>query len=558
MRRPEWILLVLGLAFGCYWRIEGLSGTLLYGDEHHTLPALSRGYGAIVREFDPFGSHVVLPLSQKACVEIFGHTVVSFRLPALVPGIAALLVCYPVARGLVGTAPALVATLALAASPMHVFYSRFARSYALVALLALLLVGTLRRALDARGRGRAWGIAAALLAVLLPYTHLTTLGFVAAAAVASVAIAGGVAHAALPSPRGRSLFTPLTLFGAAAVLCAALYVPILGPVRAYVARVSAEEAASPAGLLGTATLLAGGRGAALAWLVAIPVGLAALWRARRESAIWIGAAIAGPLAFVLASRPPGMEYAYARYLLVSLPFVLMLLAWLVVAAVERALAALRVAPAAARGIALALGVAFVAALHVAGPRSPLRPPEGPFGNTYLSLRRLPAFDAPNPATPRFYEDFAGEPDSVRVIEFPPRLFRSALLYRSYFLRHRKEVLVGWMDDTPGPLRGGPNVDLRDPLSVERSRATYLVVHKNVSTESTAYWNFVYRKAWLALRGRPDAGLMQHHDRFFPDREGHARVAERVAEEMRSRYGAPAYEDDLIFAWRLRGAAGAPP
>jgi hypothetical protein len=253
-----------------------------------------------------------------------------------------------------------------------------------------------------------------------------------------------------------------------------------------------------------------------------------------------------------------MEYAYARYLLVSLPFVLMLLAWLVVAAVERALSACRVAPTASRGAALALGVALVAALHATGPRSPFRPAEGPFGNTYLSLRRLPAFDAPNPATPRFYEDLGREPDSVRVIEFPPRLFRSALLYRNYFLRHGKGTIVGWMDDTLGPLLGGPNVDLRDPLSVERSRATYLVVHKNVSTESTAYWQFVYRKAWLALRGRPDAGLMQHHDRFFPDREGHARVAEQVAGEMRARYGDPHYEDDLIFVWRVRGAAGAPP
>ncbi len=552
MRRPERILLALGLALGCYWRIEGLSRALIYGDEHHTLPALAQNYGAIVREFDSFGSHVVLPFLQKACVEIFGPTIVSFRLPALVPGIAALPLCYLVARGLVGTAPALLATLALAASPIHIFYSRFARSYALVVLLGLLLVGALRRALAARERAPAGASAAALLAALLPYTHLTTAGFVAAVAVASLVVARGGARAASPRPRPHGV--PLAIFGAAALICAALYVPILGLVREYLSRVSADETAPPAGLLGTATLLAGDRDVALAWLVAIPVGLAALWRARRESAIWIGAAVVGPLVLVLASRPPGMEYAYARYLLISLPFVLMLLAWLVVAAVERVLRARR----AARGAALALGVALVAALHVTGPRSPFRPTEGPFGNTYLSLRRLPAFDAPNPATPRFYEDLASEPDSVRVIEFPPRLFRSALLYRNYFLRHGKETLVGWMDDTPGPLRGGPNVDLRDPLSVERSRATYLVVHKNVSTEGTAYWHFVYRKAWLALRGRSDAGLMQHHDRFFPDREGLARLAERVAGERRTRYGDPFYEDDLLFVWRLRGAAGAPP
>lgn len=537
-----------GLALGCFWRMHHLSRVLLFGDENHTLPMLAQGYGAIARQFDAFGSHVVLPMLQRASCDLFGPSMTSFRLPALVPGMAVLLLCYPVAKGLVGPAPALLATMALAASSIHIFYSRFARSYALVMLLGLLFVGALLRALDPSPRSRLWWVGAALAAALLAYTHLTSLAFLLGIGVAA-------AVSSLSSPeRGRALRTLLAVYLLGGVLCLGLYLPIWGPLRTYLAAIPEGRDATPIDWIGVLALLAGGHAAAITWACAIPIAIVAIVRARRAAgALILAAGVAGPLLFVLAARPPGREYAYARYLLIALPYILMLLAWLLVTLAQRLVGRGR---AAARG-ALAVGVALIVALHLSGPRSPLRAGDGPFENTYLGLHPLPAFDQPFPAMPRFYETLAKEPDSIRIIETPPRLFRAALLYRNYFLRHRKETLVGWPADDLAPLLGGPNVRLDDPLLAERSGAAYVVLHKNVAAECVDYFRFVYTTAWPAVRGRSDAGFMEHHNRTVPIGPEPARLAQRLSEEMRRRFGEPIYEDDLIFVWSLRGESSTP-
>lgn len=542
MRRDidAWIralLLVLGLACGVYWRVEGISDAALFGDECHTLLSCEESIATILSTFDGVGSHVVLPLVQKLSLALFGDGIVSFRLIALIPGILALFLFYPLARTFVRPTSALLATLALAASPIHVYYSRFARSYALGMLLGFLLAYSLLRVLHREHRTRAAWAAVVVLAAILPYTHLTSAGFVAMLALAALWLSRGQ-----PVKVRRTILA----FGAAAVIVAALYAPLVAQVRHYfVEAIPEEDKALPRTWLGIPVLLAGGAIEGVIWIAGIPLGLVLLARSKRDAALLCAAGILGPLAVLVATLPRGMEYAYARYLLNGLPFMLLLVAegWVWIGS-----AAWRTS---SRGelVALALGVLAIAASTLAGPLGPANRERGPFSNTYLAMRELSAFDEPWPGRSSFYDALAAEDGSTTVVEVPPMLSRAVLLQRNLQLVHGKEVRIGWPEALPDALRGGPYVEL-DSLTSEQG--DYLIVHRDPRNEVDAYWTHVYRDVWPELRSPIDRGFMQLqknsyvHNQRWTDPE----VVARFAANVRERLGPTTYKDDWVLVWKL--------
>ncbi len=542
MRRDldTWIratLLVLGFAGGVYWRVDGIREAALFGDECHTLRSCQGNLTTILSTFDGLGSHVVLPLAQKLSLALFGDGIVSFRLVALVPGILTLFLCYPLARAFVGPTSALLATLALAVSPIHVYYSRFARSYALGVLFGFLLAYFLLRVLHREHRTRAAWAAVVVLAAILPYTHLTSAGFVATLALGALALSRG--------QPGKARRTVLA-FGVAAVIVAALYAPLFLQVRHYfVEAIPEEDKALPKTWIGIPVLLAGGVIEGFVWLVGVPLGLVLLWRSKRDAALLCAAGILGPLAVLAATLPRGMEYAYARYLLNGLPFMLILVAegWV------RAAGFAWRGSANAERIALALGVLGIAVSSLSGPLGPAQREKGTFSNTYLAMRKLPAFDEPWPGRSSFYDALAAESESATIVEVPPMLSRAVLLQRNLQLLHGKEVRVAWPEALPAALRGGPYAEL-DSLSHEDG--DYLIVHRDPRSEVDAYWAHVYRDVWPKLRSSIDRGFMQlqknsyvHNQRWTDPEE----VA-RFAASMRERLGPTSYKDEWLLVWKL--------
>jgi hypothetical protein len=528
------VLLAVALAAGVWLRIDGVRATPLFGDEHHSLFTKDRSYREILSSFDDRGSHLALPLLQRLAEDALGPGLASYRLPAVLPGILALPLCFLVARRLVGSTAALLATWALALNPMHVYYSRFARAYALALFLGLALLwavsGLGRRGTDTRGPA----ILAFLCATLLPVVHLSSAGYVLALALVCLWLVWSRNHA--PGP----VVATACLFALAALFSAALHLPARAPLLAYLSRITAERAAAGPEVLDVLTLLAGGRVAGLFWLVGVPVAAVLLSRASRPAALLLCATIAGPAFALWASAPQGNPYAYARYLLVSLPAVLMLLAWLARATVERWQQRKR--------LALGLGLLLIAAGHLGGPLSGRHPAGDPFTNTYLRLAALPPFDIPYRDTPAFYRQLAADPEAARIIEVPQQRGRSVLLYRNYALQHRKDVLVGWEGRWTETLRHGPYVDMRAP-DIEARGADYLVVHHDIGTEVAAYLDWVFRDAASGRRDPSRAALMEHQRSL--KRERHPRRFSIAA--LDRRHGPPHYRDARISVWALGSA-----
>lgn len=532
-------VLALALVLGAWLRLRGLAELPLHGDEYHTLlrgaeaiDLAAASYGQILSEFDTVGSHVPLPLLQRLSLDLFGPGVGSMRLVAIVPGLLLLLLAYPWLRAFVGADAAALATLAVALNPMVVFYSRFARGYVLALLLAFALGWALVRLLDPERRTRAAWTALVAAATLLPWVHLSALGYV---------LALGLAGMALAWRESRALALRLAAaFALAGGLCFLLYLPVLGAVVSYFRVMESEP--PPLTWLGVPTLLAGGRGAAWVALFLLAAAVPLGWRSHRNAVVLGLAGLAGPLVLLFATQPRGMDYAWARYVMSGLPVLAALWA---LALTELGVRFLRGGTA-----GLALGAVLLLAQLATGPLGPRAPRDGAFSNTYLALHPLPAFDEPWPGTPAFYRTLAEEPGARRIVEIPALLTRAVLLYRNYALQHGKEVWIGWPGELPAGIRGPPYAR---PLGLAPGEADYLVLHKDQVAEVPEYFRFVYEEAWPRRRVAADETFMRRQETIYGQNLVDAAKLAPIAARLGEVHGAPCFEDERIVVWKLPAA-----
>jgi mannosyltransferase len=146
-------------------RVTSLSRSL-FTDEAYSLALAQRGFGHMFVLFGYEANGTPYPIVLWPLIRIFGTSETLLRLPAVLAGTASVPALWWAARRYTAPAAALVAAALLAVNPMAVFYSQFARPYALVVLAACLAFGALPRALEGSNRGPWAGyvLAMALLA----------------------------------------------------------------------------------------------------------------------------------------------------------------------------------------------------------------------------------------------------------------------------------------------------------------------------------------------------------------------------------------------------------
>ena len=541
-----WASVVLGAVL----RVRGVGATPLFDDEYHTRYSVEEGLSSLIATFDAHGSHAALPLVQNLSIALLGPGVVSMRAVSVAAGVLTLALLFAVGRRLVGDGPAALATLALAVSPAHLFYSRFGRGYALLVLIAALLVGVLHRATQAQRRGGPawpWWSAVAVCAGVLPWVHLSGAGFSLAMGV--YAIAAGAAERSTAGARSGGVVPAAAAFGAGALICALLYSPAWDGLQEFAGRVANNATWRPATVSGVALLLFGGAIPAVVCGIGAPASLVGSFRrGHRETSGLLAAALLGPLAMLAFTRPYGSEYAWSRYLLTALPFTLLAVTWGIHLAVERA-----AIPATALVSSLA-SVGFLVAPVAWGPLAFGRVSAPALGNTYLALHPVEAFDVPHPGTPRLYADLARDTGTHRILEAQPLLSRAVLLYRNYALQHGKDVVFGWFETLPASQGDDRYVDLSSAAAWNSEiEADVLVVHRDLEREVKSYWRFVHGEADRENWGPTERGLWQlYRDSRVEDHPtAKPQFALEIERLARRRFGVPDYTDEQVWAWRLR-------
>lgn len=335
-RRPEnaltFGLLAAALAVGAFLRFDGLGGPSYWLDEvldaHFSRDALNHpwwhwitGFG---REHGPL--HFAIQLLAEGN-EFTG------RLPAAIAGLATVVVVFLVLRSFHPIAAGVCALL-VATSPFHVYYSREARPYALLMLLAAaLLLAVLRDSV----------VGVVLVAIVALYTSAIAAAPVAAAGIAAlvmrrwkIAIAGIATGVLFPllyrsDPAGTGAATP--------------HIDAAEIVRAFTVSATGVDQ----------------RGhTVVAMLVFAAIGAVALLRRDRRTGAVLIVMTLMPIAIVIAIVVASRHFFALRYIATALPPFLMLAA-IGIATIARP-----------RVLAAAIAIAVVTQTWTAARLEPLR------------------------------------------------------------------------------------------------------------------------------------------------------------------------------------------
>ncbi len=420
---PAWlVVLALAALAGVWLRLDQFTAQVLIDDEWHVVhQVLQHAPGAMFLDFGY--ADYSIPLGILAWYEArwWGLSEVMLRLPMLVCGIAVLLVFPLYVAPRVSRATSTLFAVLLAISPLLIVYSRLARPYAITLLLGWIAHAAFHHYHRARTGRTAAGATYAATATLATWLHPLLAPFVLAPLVWGM----GAIHRRAPTERRAALRRLLLLAGATGVMIAAFILPPL------LANPQSLAAKSGTDIPGIATLV----GAWYAWLgtsstiaVALCVAFAAwgapdMWRALPEARTGaLGVALT--LVAVLLSRPMWSfnPLALARYLLPFLPLLLLFVAAGAARLAHRVGAPGSVPARTAFAVVLALPVA---ALAVDSPLAPmLRQPNTQALDSlyYIDFRPqqnpIIRYQASIPLSPFWVSLAAEPPGSVRVAAAP--------------------------------------------------------------------------------------------------------------------------------------------
>jgi hypothetical protein len=510
-------------------RIRHLGVQILGGDELHLLDVITTtDLATIPRTVLEYDFSIPLALAFSALASLAPLTETTLRLPGLVAGIALPFATYAATRRGVGRSAALLGAAVLAVHTFAVFHSRFARPYALVALLVLAVLALLERS-RARDTTRA-ALAAAPLAGLAMWINLP-------AALAMAAVYAGALIAALAG-RGRRVRASLRVIasGALALLLAAIaYYPAReGLAREVLAGKLARGMLTRDAVEDALHVMAGTASLPLALAFAALVVVGCVWLALRRPAR--AAPLLAPLLLlpiaVVASRPSLLEYhmVLPRYLFAALPLAIVAAAFVV----DRILAVLlprgRVRP----GVRLALPWLAVPAVVVASPYvslygAPRAFTHHPQLQEFRHLRGGAGFEVWPPPPFEFEVVLAGAP---RVVVWPPPKGYDQNFYVPLEAAVGRPLELLIEDDTPF---SSPLLHLRTTVRLAEASqrlpsGTLVAMIKDPS-----------RLAEVRRRGGLDGA------RIFP-RGGpkYLRVREALLREL----GNPVFEDPLCAIFRV--------
>jgi len=542
MRLREELGLLAAVVAGAVIRLDQIREQIVLDDEWHSLHALLRfGYGRILTHFGWTDVCIPLTVYDKLVADTVGLSEMWMRLPVLLAGIASLLVLPLMLRRWVGRAAGTSLAWLLAISPLHVFFSRFARPYAIS--LLLVMAGGLALARwweDGRPQWKTVGIAGFVLG---PYFHLSVVPAVMAAIALGLAAAVGARGAGARRP------AEVARVALAVVLGNALLVGVpLAVDRAALAYKTGRARLDVAGAEGALELIAGTARPPL--LVALALltlaGGVAVARERPRLITLLGAmALAGPAAVLLA-RPVSVDapIVTARYCLLALPVAALLVAVALARGEER----LRT-----RGVRAPSGTLTaiaVAVLWLAGPLPRIEArPNNWTNHGWFQYAYDPAhLDWRCPAdVPGFYRSLSAQPPGrLRLLEAPWWHAWENVYFPCYQQVHRQYMAIGFVAPldraaspsglpraaelpllAPGaPFRFRNFVHVSDDAGLRRRGIRYVVFHRSLEAEMGVE-SADYRvdiAPWLAY--------------------------------YRSRYGAPVYEDGTIVAFDVGAGATA--
>jgi hypothetical protein len=313
-RRSLYVAIYLvSIAVAIVLRLVQLPEQIIADDEWLSLHALLHGgYADVFTHFGARDPCIPLSLYDKLVADTIGLAEWSMRAPMLCAGILSVIVLPLLLTRWMGAKGSLVFQWLLAISPLHVYFSRYARPYAIVFFLVVL--GTIAFARWWRSGSIPWAILCALCFIAAPWFELTSLPFVIAPfAFASwvtsrAARASGAAESLAPNGirRGFWLLAAVVVAG----WCALIGPPIVSDGSSLALHSRSQRFELPA-LTNVYELLSGAELPALAFVSGLVFlfGSSAMLRRQRALIQCFATVIAVEIAVLTAIGPDHIDSA---------------------------------------------------------------------------------------------------------------------------------------------------------------------------------------------------------------------------------------------------------
>ncbi|MEW6745202.1 MAG: hypothetical protein AB1486_20815 [Planctomycetota bacterium] len=320
--RTAALSLLLPFLAGAALRLYQIRDQIIADDEWHALHQVLRSsYTAIFTHFGRSDYCIPLTAWYKLMAEHVYLSEMIMRAPVLLAGLFSLVLVPRLARPFVGTAASVACAWLLAIAPLHIYFSRYARPYGVVMLLAFTGLMAFYRWWSGGGRG--WAILYGVCAAIGPYFHLAgapvllaPLGF----ALVECLSRSGQVHRRLH----ELLLITLAIGAALAALLLPAFIADAYSLRAK----TATEWAPFRATLDMTRLLAGvpSQPLLLLWGGGLLAGVISLARNNRRLLALLVIAIAAQIATFMFTRPLPRPVVMARYLSPVLPLLLLFVA----------------------------------------------------------------------------------------------------------------------------------------------------------------------------------------------------------------------------------------
>jgi Dolichyl-phosphate-mannose-protein mannosyltransferase len=549
MRDATWLrrngLLLGAFVSGSVLRLYQLKDQIIADDEWHAIHMArdSGGFASIASHFGGPDVSIPIALFYRLVMITIGLSESIMRAPIVFFGLLSLVVFPLIVRRIFDRTTAALFAWLLAISPMHIYFSRYARPYSISLFCAF--CGICAFHLWQSTGDRRWKWLYVVCAIAGPYFHLSVLPVLCAPLALSWASSLWRSSKGFGSSRVENIKLTLVVGGGLAIL---LLPPIYGDFRALERKALHGTVTSYAFTTGLDLLLGvDARSLQVATLAIMALGALRIARTHARFGGVLGTCAVAAILPILITRPGGIAYpvVVARYALFVLPVLLLLLA----SGLKTIGGWTTGAP---RPAAAMMVVAWMTTMVVAGPLPDIYYFPNDFTNhgafqyyPSLDARRNPYVKSLSRPISEFYRDLGRQPvASMTIVEAPWYFEWQHDPYPFYQRIHRQRVVIGFV--RPGASPAGefgpfdPRFRFRNAVHLQEMdglcarKIDRVVFHKDFEAELGT------------LSGNAAPGERGRRARVRA-RNARRALATLVAQYQRA-YGPPVFEDASLIAF----------
>lgn len=558
------LLLLAAVLVGSALRLYQIGIQIMGGDEWNSIRhAIHYSFSDVFTQFNVADNCVPLTAYYKVMLETVGLDDWGIRIPPLAAGLASLILFPLLIRSACGARIALVFSLFLAISPFHVFYSRFARPYSIVALLSGLSLLSFYFWLIRRKH--IYAAVYVVAAILAPFFNLFSLPPVLAPLLYCLLMAlAPKALCAKICPQGLPKMKQLAVLGLSILLGMLLwFLPRVATLKTVTSKINLGFIDFKT-LEGTLALFSGSRNIVvmllclLLFLYGIHVSFS---RFRTLGGLMI-LTMACQILSIAVIKPEAGQYSlvFARYSISCLPLWLLFISQALWDLGERLDRSALKAAGRPYPLAAPFSAAIIIAAFFAGPLPSIYKFSNSFTNhndyqLYYSHPAMEAGDSQSALFPGFYVELKTIPGDIIIIETPFMVAWRLNNYHIYQKHHGKRVKIGHTDSSflshGAPvmhenLRLANFVNVCNGKDLQKSGAEFVVIHKNLLNE------LLHMRGAYPVFEDYTKTIRAHWDRYEDARGVPTRQqSKKLITQFRTFFGLPYYDDRWIAVFRVR-------